>query len=119
MNRSEMREQTFKFLYQAEIHKDINDEMILLFLENNNITDKEAIKYLTDIVNGVKEEKSKILNLIEKNLKEDWEIERISKINLALLELAIYEIIYTKTPYKVAINEVIELAKKYGIYGQT
>ena len=41
-------------------------------------------------------------------------IERISKINLVLLKLAIYEILYTETPFKVVINEAVELAKKYG-----
>ena len=48
------------------------------------------------------------------NLKSNWKIERISKIDLSLLELAIYEIKYKEVPYKVAINEAVELAKKYG-----
>ena len=43
-----------------------------------------------------------------------WKLDRISKINIALLKLSIYEIIYTDVPYKVAINEAVELAKKYG-----
>ena len=45
---------------------------------------------------------------------KNWTIARIFKIDLAILRLAIYEIIYTDTPYKVAINEAVELAKKYG-----
>ena len=55
-----------------------------------------------------------IQELIEKNLKADWKIDRISKIDLSLLKLAIYEIKYKEIPYKVAINESLELAKKYG-----
>ena len=55
-----------------------------------------------------------IIELIKKNLKQDWKIERISKVTLAILKLAIYEILYTETPFKVVINEVVELAKKYG-----
>ena len=51
---------------------------------------------------------------IEKNLKSDWKIERISKIDLAILKLAIYEIKYKELPFKVVINEAVELAKKYG-----
>ena len=47
-------------------------------------------------------------------MKSNWKIERISKIDLSLLELAIYEIKYKEVPYKVAINEAVELAKKYG-----
>jgi len=48
------------------------------------------------------------------NLKSDWTIERISKINVAILKVAIYEMLFKEVPYKVAINEAIELAKKYG-----
>ena len=47
-------------------------------------------------------------------MKSDWKIDRISKIDLAILKLAIYEIKYKKLPYKVVINEAVELAKKYG-----
>ena len=51
---------------------------------------------------------------IEKNLKEDWKLSRISKMDLSILELAIYEIEFSEVPYKVAINEAVELSKKYG-----
>ena len=47
------------------------------------------------------------------NLRENWSLNRISKINLSLIKLAIYEMVYQSLPYKVAINEVVELAKKY------
>ena len=48
------------------------------------------------------------------NLKKEWTINRISKINLSILEIAIFEIKYKEIPYKVVINEAVELAKKYG-----
>ena len=108
MNRSRARELAFKLLYQIEIQKDINDEDIDLFFDNNEINSKEAKEYINDIIIGVNENLKEILE------KDDWEIDRISKVNLALLKLAIYEIIYKKLPYKVVINEVVELAKKYG-----
>lgn len=114
MNRSRMRELTFQLLYQIEIQKEINEEAIEIFFENNQIDDEEAKKYITNIVNGTIEKKDEISKLITKNLKSDWKIDRISKINLSLLKLSIYEMIYNQLPYKVAINEVIELAKKYG-----
>ena len=50
----------------------------------------------------------------ESNQITDWKLQRISKIDLAILKLAIYELKYTKIPFKVAINEAVELAKKYG-----
>lgn len=114
MNRSKVRELAFKLLYQIEIQKELDDDGIVVFFENNEIEDKEAKKYIIDVINGVEKEKENIMSLISKNIKQDWKIERISKINIALLKLSIYEIIYKKIPYKVAINEVIELAKKYG-----
>ena len=45
---------------------------------------------------------------------EDKKLERINKVNLTLLKLGIYEMLYSKLPYKVVINEVVELSKKYG-----
>ena len=114
MNRSQVRELAFKLLYQIEIQKEVNNEDIDLFFENNQISSKEAKEYIEDVVNGVSKEAKVIMEEIEKNLKKDWEIDRISKINLALLKLAIYEIKYKDLPFKVVINEVVELAKKYG-----
>lgn len=114
MNRSQTRELTFKLLYQIEIQKEINDEDMQLFFENNNITSEEAKKYIKDIANGTSKNSEEILELIRNNLKKDWNLERISKVNLALLKLAIYEIQYKEIPFKVAINEAVELAKTYG-----
>ena len=114
MNRSEARELSFKFLYQIEVQKELDDEQIELFFENNEITDKNAMEYIRDIVEGIENEKETISNIIADNLKSDWRVDRISKINLSLLKLAIYEIKYKQLPYKVVINEVVELAKKYG-----
>lgn len=114
MNRSIARELAFKLLYQVEIQKEINKSQIKLFFENNSINDLLAKEYIKDVVEGIESKKDNIMLLISNNLKEDWKIDRISKINLALLKLSIYEIIYKKLPYKVVINEVVELAKKYG-----
>lgn len=114
MNRSETRELAFKLLYQIEIQKETNKEDIELFFENNEISSNQAKEYIEDIVNGVSNKSEEIIDMISKNLKEDWKIERVSKVNIALLKLAIYEIVYNKLPFKVVINEVVELAKKYG-----
>lgn len=115
MNRSEMREQAFKLIYSLEIQKkEPIEDQINLFLESNDIKDKNTIKYIEDAVKGIKKNKEEIVEKIEKNLKKDWKIERISKVDLAILKLAIYEIKYTDIPFKVVINEAVELAKKYG-----
>ena len=114
MNRSVARELAFKLLYQIEIQKEVNKEDIELFFDNNEINSMQAKEYINDIVDGINKNSKEILENISKNLKQDWEIERVSKVNLALLKLAIYEIKYKELPYKVVINEVVELAKKYG-----
>lgn len=114
MNRSQTRELAFKLLYQIEIQKAVTNEDIELFFETNEITNKQAKEYIKDVVYGNSDKSKEILDMISKNLKENWEIERISKVNLALLKLGIYEIIYKELPFKVVINEVVELAKKYG-----
>lgn len=114
MNRTEMRELAFKLLYQIEIQKELNDKDIEIFLDNNEINENLAREYIIDVINGSMEKNSNITLLIEKNLKEDWKLERISKVNLSILKLAIYEMVYKKLPYKVVINEAVELAKKYG-----
>lgn len=115
MNRSAIRELTFKLIYSMEIQKENNiDEQIELYIESNEINDKKAEEYIKDVIHGINSNIVEISSLIEKNLKADWKIDRISKIDLSLLKLAIYEIKYKEIPYKVAINEAIELAKKYG-----
>ncbi len=115
MNRSAIRELAFKLIYSLEIQKNESiDEQIELYIEAGEITDTKAITYIKDTIKGIEENKDEIIDLIQKNLKADWELSRVSKIDLSLLKLAIYEIKYTDIPYKVAINEVVELAKKYG-----
>lgn len=115
MNRTEMRENAFKLIYSLEIQKVENvQEQINLYFESNNITDEEAKKYIANAVNGIEEHQEEILKDVETNLKEEWKLSRISKMDLTILKLAIYEIKYTDVPYKVSINEAVELAKKYG-----
>ncbi len=113
MQRTAMRELAFKLVYEIEVQKENNEEHIQIFLENNEITDEKVIEYLTNVINGLKANEVEIDELISKNLKENWSLSRIPKITLSLLKLAIFEMVYAKIPYKVAINEVVELAKKY------
>lgn len=114
MNRSAIRENTFKLIYSNEIQKEIDEEQIEIFIEANSIEGEEQINYIKNSFYGIQKNIEEIKELIEKNLKEKWTIERISKIDVSILKLAIYEILYSEVPYKVAINEAIELAKKYG-----
>ncbi len=113
MKRSAAREKAFKYLYSIEIQHEKSMEQLELYMISNDITDDKTKEYIIDIAEGISKNENDIQELININLKEKWQIERISKINLALLKLAIYEILYKEIPYKIVINEVIELAKKY------
>lgn len=114
MKRTETRELAFRLIYSIEIQKNMDEEQVELFLQENEIEEKAEIDYIKQIFNGIKENKEEILSLIENNLKEKWSVDRISKIDFAILEVAIFELIYSKLPYKVVINEAVEIAKKYG-----
>ena len=115
MNRTEMRENAFKLIYSLEIQKvEDLEEQIDLYIQCNDIEENDAKEYIKDAILGINKNIVEIQGLIEKNLKADWKIDRISKVDLSLLKLAIYEIKYKQIPYKVAINESLELAKKYG-----
>lgn len=93
--------------------KKFGEETLQIFYESNEIENEAVKEYLKDILFGVSKNEEKINSLISSKLKENWTIDRVSKINISLLKIAIYEMLYTSVPYKVAINEVVELAKKY------
>lgn len=114
MNRSHAREQAFKLLYSIEIQQDESEEQIDLYIENNEIESEDVKSYIKETIMGIIDNEEEINKLISENLKQDWKLERIPKVNISLLKLAIYEMIYKKIPYKVAINEAVELSKKYG-----
>ena len=115
MKRTEIRTLAFKLIYSIEIQKDEDlNKQVELYLESNEIQDEGAIEYIKDCINGIEKNKDEINEIIRSSLTTDWKIERVSKINLSLLKLAIYEIKYKEIPYKAEINEVVELAKTYG-----
>ena len=93
MNRTISRENAFKLIYSLEIQQYNNlEEQIQLFFESNNIVDQEAKKYIKNAILGIQENEQEILKNIETNLKSDWKLNRISKMDLSVLKLAIYEI---------------------------
>lgn len=115
MSRTEMRELAFKLVYSLEVQNSEDlEEQIDLYVTENEIEKQETIEYIKDIIFGINKNISEIEDIIKKCLTEKWTIERISKINISILKLSIYEIKYKDIPYKAEINEAVELAKKYG-----
>ena len=114
MNMSAIRESAFQILFAQEIQQEFSEEQIERYITENKIENDEAKKYITKITKGINTNKQEILEKIKKYLKPEWKLDRLSKINLVILKLAIYELNYTDTPFKVVINGAVELSKKYG-----
>ena len=115
MSRTEIRELAFKLVYSLEIQNNIIlDEQIDLYIKDNEIEDENAIEYIKDMILGIDKYKMEIQDIIKPSLDSKWTIDRISKIDLSILKLAVYEIKYKNIPFKAEINEAVELAKKYG-----
>ena len=114
MSRKKARDNAFKCIYELEFIKDKNlDDILLNCYEENNNSEGEK-QYIQMVLKGVKENIEKIDNIILSKLK-NWSLDRIAKIDLAILRLAIYEILYVDSiPNKVSANEAVELAKTYG-----
>lgn len=110
MNRSEMREQAFILLYEKEFFKDKPcEEIEEVFAENIS----ELSEYAKETFENVCERREELDEIISSYLS-GWKIGRLPKVNASILRLAIYEIKYAESvPSGVAVNEAVELAKKY------
>ena len=111
--RSEARIEAFKLIFQCQANDEDPNYLIDLMLEEIPESEKN-IDYIKTVVLGVNEKNEELLKNISDNLKKGWSISRISKVSLAVLKLAIFEIKYLEdVPSKIAINEAIEIEKKY------
>ena len=109
-NRSELRYNIMTILYQINVYEKnkINynvDDVIKEVVEIDN-------EFVKELVYGIITYKNDIDKIANKYLK-DWTIDRLGNTDQAILRIGIYELLYTKTPEIVCINEAIELAKKY------
>ena len=109
-NRSELREIIMRVIYQVNILKSSNLEVDIDFLIKEQLEIEND--FVKDMVNGIIKEQDVINELANKYLK-NWEITRLNKVDQAIISLGIYELMYTETPSVVAINEAIELSKRY------
>lgn len=114
MNRRKTREAAMKLLFEMTINKENYEEIIENFKEHTDIKLEEIdFEYITKVLKGVEENKEALDKKIEENLK-NWKINRLSKIDLSILRICTYEILFEEDiPEVVSINEGIELAKKY------
>lgn len=115
MSRKIARELAFKVIFSVDFqHENEDVEKLIMNLEDETkeITQEDK-GYINDIVQGVIAKKEELDEKIRKYLK-GWTMDRIIKTDLAILRLAIYEITYREDiPYKVSVNEAVELAKTF------
>ncbi len=114
MSRKLSREKAMELVFSMMLTKESHDEVIETFVDNYEEDIKKLdLEYIKEVLKGVEENKESIDNLIKENLQK-WKIERVSKVNLAILRLAVYEMKYVNdVPEKVAINEALEITKRY------
>jgi N utilization substance protein B len=114
MSRKNSREKAMELSFGVELSKDSPEEALETFVDNYEGDIKEIdLGYIKEILYGIDSKKEELDSIIESNLK-NWKIERIAKINLTILRLAILEMKYIEdVPAKVALNEALELTKKY------
>lgn len=111
--RSEAREALFTQVFQFANHRENMDEMREYMLEELPECEQN-IGYITEVTNGILEHESEIIDTINAHLKSGWSFKRLSKTSSTILKIAIYEMKYCDdVPSKVAINEAVNLAKKY------
>lgn len=115
MSRKVAREVAFKIIFELAFQHDeeatkLFEKMLEASEEKYEITEEDNV-YVNEIITGIQENAASIDEKIKSHLK-DWSFERISKVDIAILRLAIYEIVYRQDiPCKVSVNEAVELAK--------
>jgi N utilization substance protein B len=115
MTRRELRENVFKMLFRAEFHeREEMKDQLALFEEELELLKEDDFAYISKKTNAILEHLPQIDELINEK-STGWKTSRMAKVDLSLIRLAVYEIKFDEDiPDKVAVNEAVELAKKYG-----
>ena len=112
MTRREIREEIFKLLFEKEMTDNNVEKRIEETIKENKIKKEEHIEFLTSYVNDVIANEDILVEKI-KEILDGWTYERLGTLEKVLLKISFYEIIIKKVGYEIAINEAVELAKKY------
>lgn len=116
MGRHELREQVFKLLFRVEFNKpeDMPEQVKLFFEGEENIVYEKDVEYIRNKYLKIQEKLPELDKLINDNT-EGWNTARMGKVELTVLRLAVYEILFDEDiPASVAINEAVEIAKLFG-----
>ena len=111
--RTKARERALQALYQIDVAAEGIDEALGRFWKSFEPVEREVMTLAESLVRGVAEHRRVIDEEIER-VSSNWRLDRMAKVDRNVLRLATYELLKTDVPVKVAINEAIELGKKYG-----
>jgi len=115
MTRRELRENAFQLLFRIEFHDedDYSNQIEMFFDDFEDISDADR-EFITNRFKGISENIDEIDSKIN-DAAIGWKTSRMNKMDVTLLRLAVYEIVFDEDiPRNVAVNECVELAKKYG-----
>ena len=112
MTRREIREEIFKLLFEKELTDNNVEKRIEETIKENNIRKEEHIEFLKSYINDIIEKEDILIEKI-KEILDGWTYERLGTLEKVLLKISFYEIIIKEVGYEIAINEAVELAKKY------
>ena len=112
MTRREIREEIFKLLFEKELTDNNIEKRIEETIKENNIRKEEHIEFLKSYINDIIANEDILIEKI-KEILDGWTYERLGTLEKVLLKISFYEITIKKIGYEIAINEAVELAKKY------
>ncbi len=119
MGRKDARTTAMHGIYQMDIHGYYQEEQMVKTVDNSGLNKSDA-NFAIAIGQKFLQNIHHVDEIIENHLKDDWKIDRISKVELAILRIAVTEMLYVDdVPDSVAINEAVELAKQYSDEGSS
>ena len=112
-----LRERAFQALMSLEYDGDVLDAVRFAYLHDKEVDQEEEVElpaFILNLVNGVTQGKSELDEKISSKLKKGWTVDRLTLVEKNILRLGLFEITeFDETPQVVAVNEAVELAKKY------
>ena len=112
MTRRKIREEIFKLLFEHELIDNNIEKRINDVINEENLKKNDEIEFLRNYVIEIIENENILIEKI-KNILDGWTYERLGTIEKVLLKISFYEITIKNVGYEIAINEVLEIAKKY------
>lgn len=111
--RSRAREIVLQVLYQSDLNPDQPDQVRERFVASRLNHDNQMIEFAESLIRGVRSKMNEVDEALQ-GIARNWRLSRMAATDRNVLRLGAYEILFTDTPDRVAINEAIELAKRYG-----